>query len=186
MPRIRTEYLLLRHFTPADEADWARAVLTNPVTMRALPAGRPAPRERAAAILADYIEHWREHGHGQWAVALRATAALIGQAGLQRVDTGPRVELSVALRPPHGRSDLPLEAARAVLRHGLEVAGLPEVMAVVLPGQGHRRRLWRQLGLQPRGRVHLYGQRLPLFILRRGDFVHHEGVYDLEMEGEPT
>ena len=186
MPRIHTEHVLVRHFTPADDADWARAVLTNPVTMRALPAGRPAPRQRAAGILADYAGHWQAHGHGQWAVVLRATGALIGQAGLQRVDSGPRVELGIALRPPHGRGDLPREAAQAVLRHGFEVAGLPEVMAVVLPGQGETRRLWRQLGLQARGRVHLHERRLPLFTLRRGDFVHDEGTYDLDLEGEPS
>lgn len=185
MPRILTDHLLLRQFTAADEAEWARVVLTNPVTMRALPAGVPAPRQRAAAILADVRDHWREHGHGLWAVELPASGALIGQAGLQRIDSGPRVELSVALCPPHGRGDLPQEAARAVLRHGFEVARLAEAMAVVLPGNRDARRLWRRLGMQPRGRVHLYEQRLPLFRLRRGDFVSDEERYELDLEGEP-
>jgi len=185
MPRIFTDHLLLRQFTPADEADWARVVLTNPVTMRALPYGRPAPRQRAAAILADVRDHWQEHGHGLWAVELLATGALIGQAGLQRIDSGPRVELSVALCPPHGRGDLPQEAARAVLRHGFEVARLAEAMAVVLPGVRDSRKLWRRLGMQPRGRVHLYEGHLPLFRLRRGDFVSGEERYELDPEGEP-
>ncbi len=186
MPRILTDHLLLRHFCPADEADWARAVLTNPVTMRALPYGRPAPRERVAAILADVNAHWQEHGHGLWAVELLANGALIGQAGLQRVDSGPRVELSVALCPPHGRGELPQEAARAVLRHGFEVVGLAEVMAVVLPGQRDARKVWRRLGMQPRGRVHLYEQRLPLFRLRRGDFVYGAERYEPDLEGETS
>lgn len=185
MPRIRTDHLLLRHFCPADESDWARVVLTNPVTMRALPAGGPAPRERAATILADVRDHWQEHGHGLWAVELLANGALIGQAGLQRIDSGPRVELSVALCPPHGRGDLPQEVARAVLRHGFEVACLAEVMAVVLPANRDARKLWRRLGMQPRGRVHLYEQRLPMFRLRRGDFVSGEERYDLDLEEEP-
>lgn len=184
MPRIRTKRLLLRQFTPADEHDWARAVLTNPVTMRALPGGLPAPRQRAAGILADFDEHWRSHGHGMWAVELAATGALIGHCGMQRVGSGPRVELVSALCMPHARSRLPLEAAQAALRHGFEVARLPQVIAVALPGAREARRLWRQLGLRPAGRIHLYDQRLPLYILRRGDFVHHDERYDLHEEGE--
>ncbi len=185
MARIHTDHLLLRHFSPADEADWARVVLTNPVTMRALPAGRPAPRARAAAILADFADHWRLHGHGLWAVALAASGELIGHAGLQRVDGTARVELLVALCPPYGRGDLPQQAAQAVLRHGFEVVGLPEVMAVVLPANRESRKLWRRLGMKPRGRVHLYDQRLPLFSLRRGDFVTGDERYELDLEGEP-
>lgn len=186
MPRIRTDHLLLRHFTAADEADWARAVLTHPVTMRALPAGRPAPRQRAAAILADYADHWREHGCGQWAVELGAGGALIGQAGLQRVDDGPRVELSVALCPPHGRGELPLEAARAVLRHGFELAGVAQVVAVALPGNRESRKLWRRLGMQPRGRARMHERHLPLYILHREDFVTGAENYVLDVEGQPA
>ena len=182
MARIRTARLLLRRFTPADEGDWARAVLGNPVTMRALPAGKPAPRQRAAGILADFAEHWRRHGHGLWAVELCANGALIGHCGLQRVDSGSRVELVVALCPPHSRGNLPQEAAQAALRHGFEVLRLPQAMAVVLPGNRNARRLWRQLGMRHRGSVHLYDQRLPLFTLRRGDFVHHDERYELHEE----
>ena len=182
MARIRTEHLLLRRFTPADEAAWARAVLGNPVTMRALPAGKPAPRQRAAGILADFDEHWRRHGHGMWAVELCARGALIGHCGLQRVDGGQRVELVVALCPPHSRGNLPQEAAQAALRHGFEALRLPEAMAVVLPDNGRARRLWRQLGMRHRGSAHLYDQRLPLFTLRREDFVHHDERYELHEE----
>ena len=183
MTRIRTVHLLLRPFTPADEAAFARVVLGNPVTMRQLPAGRPAPPQRAAAILADYAEHWRRHGHGTWAVMLAADDVLIGLCGLQRVDSGPRVELSVALCPPHQRSVLPLEAAQAALRYGFELAGLAQVMAVALPRNRDSRRLWRQLGLRPAGRVHLHEQWLPLYTLLRGDFVQPETVCEFREEG---
>ena len=164
MPRILTDHLLLRHFTPTDEADWARAVLTNPITMRALPYGRPAPRQRAAAILADVRDHWQEHGHGLWAVELLATGALVGQAGLQRLDSGPRVELCVAALPAaSGRGDLPQEAAGPSCATALRSRVWAEAMAVVLPGNRDSRRLWRRLGMQPRGRVHLYEGHLRSF-----------------------
>ena len=182
MAQIRTAHLLLRRFTSTDEAAWARAVLGNPVTMRALPAGKPAPRQRAAGILADFDEHWRRHGHGMWAVEHCARGALIGHCGLQRVDGGQRVELVVALCPPHSRGNLPQEAAQAALRHGFESLRLPEAMAVVLPANGRARRLWRQLGMRHRGSAHLYDQRLPLFTLRREDFVHHDERYELHEE----
>ena len=86
IPVLTTPRLTLRAFVPADfdafAAIWADPVVTAHV-------GVP-PRDRAASWQSFLMiaGGWQLLGHGQWAIADRATGALLGQTGFFRVIRG--------------------------------------------------------------------------------------------------
>jgi len=82
---VVTERLILRGFEPAD-APAMLAVYGDAQVMRHVGEGRAADLAGAEAMLAEYAEHQRRHGFSFWAVVERESGALIGDAGLYRVD----------------------------------------------------------------------------------------------------
>jgi ribosomal-protein-alanine N-acetyltransferase len=92
-----------------------------------------AAAQRSRAALDLFIDHWKEHGFGGWAVIDRATGALIGQCGLKYLPDSPEVEILYAFDTPHWGRGVATEAAAAALRHGFESTRLDRVVAVALP-----------------------------------------------------
>jgi ribosomal-protein-alanine N-acetyltransferase len=93
MSPLETPRLLLRPFTRDDAADHAR-IYAKPEVTRFLARGPflgEAAAQRSRAALELFIDHWREHGFGVWAVIDRATGALIGQCGLKYLPESPEV-----------------------------------------------------------------------------------------------
>ncbi len=176
-PTIETEHLILRGFRPEDADAYYEAVLSDPVTTRALPTGRPTPPQRARSIIENHIDHWQEYGYGLWAVIHRDDDALIGHCGLQRLGETANVELTYAMRRPHVTGDLPIEAGYACLRYGFETLRLPQVMGVLLPGNEAARRVYISLEMHTGPTVYAYGNRLPTFVITQGNFRLEESHY---------
>jgi RimJ/RimL family protein N-acetyltransferase len=176
-PTIETEHLLLRPFTPTDADAYARAVLSNPQTARALPTRRPVPAQRARAIIDTISDHWDEFGYGLWAVIHKADQKLIGHCGLQRLGETNRVELTYAIEPDYVGAGLPLEATYAALRYGFETLQIPEIVAVILPENGAAGRVYSRLGMRSGPNIHVYEQRLPVYTMMQGDFLPDQSYY---------
>jgi RimJ/RimL family protein N-acetyltransferase len=133
--RITTERLVLRRPEPGD----LPAVFEMHAEVLAAlepPGSTRAPLEAARALLDGWSAHWAAHGFGTWVVEERgadAGAPPIGFAGLRwrAPDELPGLNLYYRLRPDSRGRGYATEAARAVIRFGLEELRAPEVTAIV-------------------------------------------------------
>ena len=156
---LDTPRLVLRPFTPDDAADHAR-IYAKPQVTRFLARGpflgaEAARRSRLALGL--FIDHWKEHGFGVWAVIDRASGALIGQCGLKYLPESPEVEILYALDTPYWGQGIATEAAQAALRHGFEWTRLDRIVAVAMPRHHRSLRVMEKLGMSYEGMVEVYG-----------------------------
>ncbi|GLZ42663.1 GNAT family N-acetyltransferase [Actinokineospora sp. NBRC 105648] len=115
MSGIRTERLSLRPVTAADLAQ-VTEIQGDPAAARFRPGGANTPDESASQLVA-WVEHWRAHGFGYWAVEVTATGALIGLGGLQHSEfDGERyLNLYYRFRPSSWGHGYAPEMARAAM-----------------------------------------------------------------------
>jgi ribosomal-protein-alanine N-acetyltransferase len=177
VPTIETEHLSLRPFQPEDADAYYAAVLSDPVTTRSIPTGRPVPPQRTPSIIENYIDQWEEWGYGLWAVILRENNLLIGHCGFQKVGTSQYVDLTYAIQHPQVTGDLPVEAGHAGLRYAFGTLRLPEVYGLILPENGPARRVYDRLGMRPGPPLHAYGQRLGSYRILQGDFYPDDSYF---------
>ncbi|MEO6866891.1 MAG: GNAT family N-acetyltransferase, partial [Gaiellales bacterium] len=149
MPRITTERLILRRWTPADYAPFA-AINADPLVMRYFPA--PYTRAQSDARIDQIEDHFDVHGFGLWAVERRADGKLLGYTGLQHVPFDaaftPAVEIAWRLaRDAWGRG-YATEAAQAVLAAGFEQFGLEEIVAMAVQANTASIAVMRRIGMQ--------------------------------------
>ena len=96
--------------------------------------------------------HARDERFGCWAIEL-ADGTVAGTVLLKPLPGGVgEVEVGWHLHPDSWHHGYATEAARAVIRQGFE-AGLPEVYAVVRPGNEPSLAVCRRLGMTPLGRM---------------------------------
>jgi RimJ/RimL family protein N-acetyltransferase len=94
-----------------------------------------------------------EDPFGAWAVEVAATGAVAGTVLLKPLPEGVgEVEVGWHLHPDSWGRGYATEAARAVVDRGF-TAGLPEVYAVVRPGNARSMAVCRRLGMAPLGRM---------------------------------
>ena len=124
---LRTARLALRPFTVQD-VPAAAAVYGDAEVMRHVGEGGAVGADEAAAMVAAYIAHQREHGLGFWAVVDTASGELIGDAGFEHTEHG--LELGYTLRRESWGQGLATDAARACL-DAAAALGHREVVALV-------------------------------------------------------
>jgi ribosomal-protein-alanine N-acetyltransferase len=174
VPTLETPRLLLRPFTRDDAADHAR-IYAKPEVTRFLSRGPflgAAAARRSRAALDLFIDHWKEHGFGVWAVIDRATGVLIGQCGLKYLPESPEVEILYAVDTPYWGRGIATEAAAAALRHGFESTRLARIVAVAMPEHRRSHRVMEKLGMTHEGFVEVYGGiRAVLYAISREAFL---------------
>ncbi len=91
---------------------------------------------------------------GIWAVELAATGQVLGTVLLVTLPNAEHGEVEIGwhLHPDSWGHGYATEAARAVIERGFAL-GLPEVYAVVRPGNEASLAVCRRLGMQPLGRM---------------------------------
>ena len=122
---LRTRRLLLREMTEGDIPD-LEEILLDPEVTYAYP--HTFTKEDVENWLARQQQRYRQDGFGLWAVVLRSTGEVVGQAGLSR-----------ALRGPAGAGG-GLPAEKALLAPGLCQRGRQGLPGLRLPDAGGRRR----------------------------------------------
>lgn len=125
-----TERLMLRALTPAD-AEALHAVLGDPVAMSAYEHGFSLDETRD--WIARNLARYRDDGFGLWAMVLRDTGELIGDAGLtmQPLDDDRVVEVGYHLRRDLWGQGLASVAARACVGWGFAHTGAEAIWARV-------------------------------------------------------
>lgn len=155
MPVAETPRLRLRPFTPADVPAMA-AIFADPEVMRHVGAGPIHDRTSVARMLSDYADHHAEYGWSVWAVEERATATVIGDAGLWPHELD-EVELGYTLaRAAWGRG-YATEAATACV----EVAarcGIERLVALVDLDHAASQRVLGKVGMRRDGSRSAYGR----------------------------
>lgn len=132
-PQIETARLRLRPPLEADLDDWARTNFDDADVVRYMPKRDLTPRARAERARAVYDGLWQKHGYGGWLITEKVSGVLLGHCELEYLEETDEVELGYALGRPHWGKGLATEAARAAVRFGLQNAGLPRIIAVVVP-----------------------------------------------------
>ena len=177
---VLTERLRLRRMRPEDVPDWYRLVLSDPDVMRYLPSGRPVPFDRTYEVLDRFDEAWAHGGFGPWGVELRSSGALVGHAGLRRVEELPgEVEVLYSLGREHWGKGYATEAARASVRFGFERLGLPRILAFAVPANMPSRRVLEKLGMTLERRARLFGIDVVVYRVERERFDAGSDQYEI-------
>jgi RimJ/RimL family protein N-acetyltransferase len=91
---------------------------------------------------------YARHGLGLYRVELKISGEPIGMCGLIKRDTLEDVDIGFAFLPDYWGQGYAREAADATMQHGLEVLGLPRIVAIVSTDNEASIRLLRKLGLR--------------------------------------
>lgn len=145
---LETERLVLRRLT-MDDLDDLAALYRDPEVRRYFPEGTltyDETREELAWIIDVY---YGRYGFGLWATIHKETGELIGRCGLipWTIDGRDEVEVAYLLAKEHWGQGLATEAARAVLRYGLEELQLTRLVCLVDPAHRASRRVAEKLGM---------------------------------------
>lgn len=145
---IQTDRLILRPWAETDLDDFA-AINADPAVNQWL--GGPISREATAAMIGRQQGYQAALGFCYWAACLRDGGTLIGMIGLQptRFDAHftPTIDLGWRLGPQWQRRGLATEGARAALDYGLNVAKLPDIVAITAVGNRASRAVMERIGL---------------------------------------
>ena len=144
-PVVTTSRLRLRGFRADDLAAHRAAVDDDPAVTWA---HNRIPLAASLRRWADRLDDWERDGFGMWIVEVAATGAVIGHAGLQRLEGGDEVELGYYLGRVAWGQGYATEAGRACLEYGFGTAGLPRIVAVVRTENDASRKVLHKLGFR--------------------------------------
>lgn len=99
-----------------------------------------------------------------------APGKAVGWLLLRPTEDGKWVELGYRLVQRAWGKGIVTEASRACLRAAFDIWQVPEVMAVIYPGNIKSARVVEKLGFQPHGRMSIYDMDLECFLLASSDF----------------
>jgi RimJ/RimL family protein N-acetyltransferase len=145
IPVMTTERLRLRGFRAEDLPAHRVAVDDDPAVTWAHTRLTLADSLRRWA---ERLENWDSDGFGMWIVEVARTGAVIGHAGLQRLDGTDDVELGYYLGRPAWGQGYATEAARVCVAYGFETVGLRRIVAVVRTENDASRNVLGKLGFR--------------------------------------
>lgn len=148
MDIVETERLILREFQPEDYPELS-PILANPNVMKFSLTGCLSVAQTKEKINS-FIDSYRQHGFGKWAVFLKAEKRIIGYCGIaiEEIDGKQETELGYRLSDRYWGKGLATEAAKAALEYGLNELKLLYILAVVQPENKASIRVIEKLGMQ--------------------------------------
>ena len=157
MDTLETDRLILRMLRESDFEPYAE-MCADPEVMRYIGDGQPLARPMAWRNLALMVGHWALRGYGIWAVAERASGALVGRIGFWNPDGWPGFELGWVLRRQFWGRGYATEGARAALAFAFARLGRPQVISLIHPQNAASVRVAERLGERPAGSTELLGK----------------------------
>jgi RimJ/RimL family protein N-acetyltransferase len=181
MTEIETARLYLQPVQVGDIPQMAE-LWADPRVMRYLPGGRSRSLEAASNEVQNMITHWMTFSYGVWVVRSRREDEFMGYSGLQHFhnsrdstapnsgEINPDVEFLFGFRQKFWGQGAAVEAARASLRYGFQVAGVERIAAAIHPENGASRHiLMKYLRMQPAPDLHYY-ECCPHFLITRKEY----------------
>jgi RimJ/RimL family protein N-acetyltransferase len=145
-----TERLLARPPERADRDAYLRLFLDPAVgTWLSRSPERPLGEPEILGMLAADERHWDEYGFGPWTLLDRDDGTMVGRGGLRwtELEAGWSVELPWAVASSHWGRGLATEGALAAVDYARSLE-LPEVIALIVPGNGRSRRVAEKAGFE--------------------------------------
>ncbi|KWX73258.1 GCN5 family acetyltransferase [Paenibacillus jilunlii] len=123
---IETPRLNIRKYTEEDTAALF-AILSDPITMAFWPA--PFSSRQTEEWIERNIQSYITQGFGRWAVELKDTGRLIGDAGIMKSELNGSVEndLGYIIHSNYWRQGYAYEAAKSILSYALQELGLARI-----------------------------------------------------------
>ncbi|MDR0839083.1 MAG: GNAT family N-acetyltransferase [Oscillospiraceae bacterium] len=147
---LETERLILRRF---DDSDFGAlfAIMKKPEVMYAWEAG--FHKHEAQKWLKNQYARYQKDGYGYFAVTLKGTGELIGQAGLMKSEVNDEkvTEIGYIFDNKYWGKGYALEAARACVELAFGEYGLDKLYATIRPGNAASVRLAEKLGMSKAG-----------------------------------
>jgi RimJ/RimL family protein N-acetyltransferase len=145
VPRVETERLLLREWSPSD-LDAFSAMSADPEVMRYL--GAVHDRAGSWRRMALHAGHWALRGYGNWVVERKADGVLIGRVGLWNPEGWPGLEVGWTLARHAWGQGYATEAASATMEWAWTVLDAPRLISVIHPENLASARVAERVGLR--------------------------------------
>jgi [ribosomal protein S5]-alanine N-acetyltransferase len=154
------------------DLDALAAIWSVPEVTRFLPSrGVPIPREGVEKSLASFIEHWKNHGYGVWAIKEDSSLQMIGYCGLRYLGELNEVEVLYGLAKESWGKGIATQAAKAAVGYGFNQTKLRRLIALALPENRASQRVMEKVGFMYEKNVHCFNLDCVYYsILRRDDF----------------
>lgn len=166
---LKTERALLRRLTKRDAAA-LHCCTGDPQVMRYWYPGPDVDLAATARRIAEIDAHWRRHGFGDFAVCEPASGELVGFAGLHYIAGMAEVNIGYALQPAYWRCGLGTAVSRLLLEHGFAALDLPQIVAVIDPGNEASVALVRKVGFSFARELTWQGQARVLYAVAAADW----------------
>jgi RimJ/RimL family protein N-acetyltransferase len=151
-PRLRLRWL------SEDDAGPMLSIWNDPDFIRHVgDRGIRTVSEAGDALRNGVLRLYADHGYGPYLLEPIAGGVPMGICGLFKRDNLEHPDLGYSLLPGFRGRGYGLEAAREVVRHARDDLGLPELLAIVSPGNTPSTRLLEKLGMQPGGTLRMPG-----------------------------
>lgn len=163
MDIVETERLILREFQPEDYPELS-PILANPNVMKFSVSDRLSVAQTQEKI-ESFINSYRQHGFGKWAVFLKQKKQIIGYCGIaiEEIDGQQETELGYRLSDRYWGKGLATEAAQAALQYGLNYLKLPYILAVVEPANTASIRVIEKLGMKYKSQTIFQGLEMNVY-----------------------
>ncbi|MGO4221431.1 GNAT family N-acetyltransferase [Lysobacter sp. TAF61] len=152
---LQTARLNIREIDESD-APFILELLTDPSFLENI--GDRGVSDLASAV--NYIrtgpgDSYARNGYGLWLVELKDSRIPVGTCGIIRRDTLPAADIGYAFLPRHWGQGYALEACQAVRDHALRTLAMPQLLAIVAPGNNASIKVLERIGFNFRDTVQL-------------------------------
>ena len=170
MATLATDRLNIRPFRTTD-AEALHAFWSNVDVRRYLWDGIVLPMETVRGIIRQSIADFEAHGFGFFSLDLKVTEPkIVGFCGFRRFEDGEQIEMLFGILPECWGEGFVTEAAREVLRHGFEEAGIARVIAATDTPNQRSVRLLMRLGMSFQARREWHGLDTVFYELTAAEF----------------
>jgi ribosomal-protein-alanine N-acetyltransferase len=128
------------------DLDALQLIFTDPKVMASF-GGELFTREQMEHWLKRNLDHQIEFGYGLFSVILKETGTLIGDCGLEQIESEGAAELGYDFRSDFWNQGYATEAAIAVSDYAFKILKLPQLISLIRVGNLASRRVAERVGM---------------------------------------
>jgi len=162
--QLETQRLVLRTMLETD-FEALHLIFTDPRVMAAFQHD-PLTHEEMQRWLQRNLDHQKQYGYGLFSVILKETGELIGDCGLEEMESEGGAELGYDFRSDFWNQGYATEAALAVRDYAYEVLHLPRLISLIRVGNLASRRVAEKVGMSLAEEFTRYGARYWRYALK--------------------
>jgi RimJ/RimL family protein N-acetyltransferase len=163
--QLETKRLLLRPMVQTD-FDSLFKIFIDPKVMASF-GGELFTPEQMQRWLQRNLNHQDEFGYGLFSVILQATGELIGDCGLEQMESEGAAELGYDFRSDFWHQGLATEAALAVRDYAFDVLQLPKLISLIRVGNEASKHVAEKVGMQFAEELTRYGTQYWKYLINR-------------------